>query len=259
LLKDANTRRDNTMPPPQEPGALLGHPFSYLDEEQRRWLAPLSPTERLGRRIYYSVNRLFMRILFGTRRERALRLPSAPFLLCPNHTSSLDVPAIAATLDYDTLAAIRWAGRRGAVLRNPLRRFVNRLAGTVPVDRDITALAVAGAVVQQGSALGWFPEGTRTTTGELQEFKPGIGSILYYLRMLAVPVYIDGAFEAWPPTKKLPRRLTKVAVRFGKPLVPDEFLDPQWDEEAAVVRLTEELRRRVEELRDKGHSSASSL
>lgn len=231
---------------------LIDRPLEHLDAMQRRWLEPLGLFLSGLRAVLFGINRLVMRALFGTRVTGLENVPDGAFLLCPNHTSSLDPGAILSVLDYRTACQLRWAGRRGAVLSNPFRRFANRLAGTIPLDRDLSALAVGAAALKEGYSLGWFPEGTRTTTGELQEFKPGVGMLMAMLGTPAVPVYIDGAYEAWPPTRKLPRRFCHIEVRFGEPLVPRDFVREEWDEETAIDRLTEELRRRVEELRDRG-------
>ena len=231
---------------------LIDRPIEHLDATQRRWLKPLGIVAGGLRAILFGINRLVMRMLFGARAIGLEHLPDGTFLLCPNHTSSLDPAAILSLIDYRTARQLRWAGRRGAVLTNPFRRFANRLAGTIPLDRDLSALAVGAAALREGYSLGWFPEGTRTTTGEMREFKPGVGMLMATLGTPAVPVYIHGAFEAWPPTRKLPRKLCRIEVRFGPPLLPRDFVQDEWDEQTAIDKLTEELRRRVKELGDRG-------
>ncbi|WP_442482715.1 lysophospholipid acyltransferase family protein [Aeoliella sp. SH292] len=236
---------------------LIANPHKHLDTTQRRWLAPLGVVERVGRSMAYWVAVAIMRLGFGSRAVGLDNLPSGTFVLCPNHTSSLDAAAILSVIDQRLAYRIRWAGRRGAVLRSPFRRFANRLAGTVPLSRDLSALAVGSAILKQENVLGWFPEGTRTTTGELQDFKPGIGMLMHQLDVPAVPVFIAGAFEAWPPSSSLPRKLSQVEVRFGEPLVPSNFVESHWDDEQAIRELTEELRRRVAQLENSNSTSAT--
>jgi 1-acyl-sn-glycerol-3-phosphate acyltransferase len=55
-----------------------------------------------------------------------------------------------------------------------------------------------------GNLLLLFPEGTRSTTGELGEFKPGIGVMLAGT-IPVVPRYIGGAFLALPKGSRFPR------------------------------------------------------
>ncbi len=56
-----------------------------------------------------------------------------------------------------------------------------------------------------GNVLLLFPEGTRSTTGELGEFKSGIGLMLAGTQVPIVPCYLDGTFRAWPKGSWFPR------------------------------------------------------
>lgn len=227
---------------------LMNEPRQHLDEVQLQWLKPLSWWQRVLRGVLYWTSRLVMRMFYQTRAVGLEHLPGGQFILCPNHASSLDAAAILSVLPQDVAYSLRWAGRRGAVLKSPFRRLFNRLAGTIPLDRDLSALAVGAVALEEGNRLGWFPEGTRTTTGELQDFKPGIGMLLIKFRVPAVPVYIDGAYDAWPPDRKFPRKLGRIEIRIGEPLRPEKFAQDEWDEETAIDKLTEELERRVKQL-----------
>jgi long-chain acyl-CoA synthetase len=234
----------------------LRDPFSHLDAVQRQWLRPLGFLGRWCQRRLYDANRIVMRSFFRLDASGDSHLPlQSPFILTPNHTSSLDAPAIAAAMEYDMLSHTRWAGRKGAVLRNPIRKSINRLAQTVPVDRDSSALAVAAAVLQRGENLVWFPEGTRTTDGRLQEFQPGIGILMFYLSVPAVPVWIDGAYEALPPHHKLPRWRSPIHVRFGPPLLPETIIDHNDNVTSQVKLLVRTLQGRVASLAQDGFTA----
>jgi len=56
-----------------------------------------------------------------------------------------------------------------------------------------------------GNGLLLFPEGTRSTTGELGEFKSGIGLLLAGSQVPVVPCYLEGAYRAWPKGSWFPR------------------------------------------------------
>jgi 1-acyl-sn-glycerol-3-phosphate acyltransferase len=55
-----------------------------------------------------------------------------------------------------------------------------------------------------GTILIIFPEGTRSTTGEVGEFKSGIGALVAGRDVEIVPCFIDGSFRAWPKGKRFP-------------------------------------------------------
>jgi 1-acyl-sn-glycerol-3-phosphate acyltransferase len=55
-----------------------------------------------------------------------------------------------------------------------------------------------------GTILIIFPEGTRSTTGEVGEFKSGIGALVAGKDVAVVPCFIDGSFRAWPKGRRIP-------------------------------------------------------
>jgi len=67
-----------------------------------------------------------------------------------------------------------------------------------------------------GTVLIIFPEGTRSTTGEINEFKSGVGALVAGKDVAVVPCFIDGSFKAWPKGKRLPRPC-KVRLLIGEP------------------------------------------
>ena len=67
-----------------------------------------------------------------------------------------------------------------------------------------------------GTILIIFPEGTRSTTGEIREFKSGIGALVAGRDVIVVPCFIDGSFKAWPKGWRLPRP-RKVRLIVGSP------------------------------------------
>ena len=79
-------------------------------------------------------------------------------------------------------------------------------------------------------AAGWhvllFPEGTRSVTGEIGTFRPGVGLLAAHSGCNVLPVRIVGTADVLPKGSSRPHR-ARVEVRFGAPLriEPDE--DPR--------------------------------
>jgi 1-acyl-sn-glycerol-3-phosphate acyltransferase/long-chain acyl-CoA synthetase len=67
-----------------------------------------------------------------------------------------------------------------------------------------------------GNILILFPEGTRTATGQIGEFKPGIGLLVAGRSVPVVPCHLDGAFKAWPKGKIWPRPY-RLQLQIGTP------------------------------------------
>ena len=86
----------------------------------------------------------------------------------------------------------------------------------------LEALRSCYFVLQHGKGLCYFPEGLRSSIGEVGKFKKGFGVLAKVTGAKLVPVAIEGAHEAWPSTVKYPQR-RPIRVRFGKPLLPEDL------------------------------------
>lgn len=141
-------------------------------------------------------------------------------ILAANHSSLLDPPLLG--------CAIRWRVvhylAKDALFRGLLGWLLPRL-GTVPLDRsrgDVAALRRAIGILQNGGALGLFPEGTRSSDGRLQPAKSGVGFLVARARVPVVPAWLRGTREALPKGARWPR-FRPVAVEYGRPITPDEI------------------------------------
>lgn len=65
-------------------------------------------------------------------------------------------------------------------------------------------------------------------------------------RARILPTAIEGAFAAWPKWRKCPRP-GRIAVRFGVPITPDEYLS--LDEDAFLGLVEDRVRECLWELR----------
>jgi long-chain acyl-CoA synthetase len=221
-----------------------------LTPEQERWLQPRGPVERALARTLLAINRWLMRAVFRVRAEGLGHLPRhGPYLITPNHESYLDPLALCAVLSWEQLRDLYWAGWVGLLFRGPLTRLFSRVFQVLPVDpeRGLTStLALGRAVLERGHPLVWFPEGGRSTDGRLQPFLPGVALLLERTGAPAVPVWIEGTFEAWPPGQRLPRP-HPVSIRIGPPLAIAD-LEPDGDDGDRHRRIAERLRAQVKEL-----------
>ena len=94
-----------------------------------------------------------------------------------------------------------------------------------------------------GTILIIFPEGTRSTTGEVGEFKSGIGALVAGRDVTVVPCFIDGSFQAWPKGKRFPRP-RKVRLVVG---TPRNYGDRRTDKND-ICAIAAELRDAVNQL-----------
>jgi long-chain acyl-CoA synthetase len=228
----------------------LAQPEEILDEKQKRWLEPLGPAAIASARFFFGLNKTLMRVLFRVSAEGLEHLPArGQWVLAPNHASHLDPFAIAAVLDWSRLCETYWAAWTGFAFKNPLLRLGSRLGKVFPVEPTRAArssLAFGAIVLKNEKNLVWFPEGERSATGELQDFKPGIGMLLEKFGTPVVPVFIHGSHAALPRGRLIPRP-ARIRIIFGAPLDPAE-LQRQGEGDQPHQRIASALHDRVAEL-----------
>jgi 1-acyl-sn-glycerol-3-phosphate acyltransferase len=192
---------------------------------------------------------LYLRIAHRLTVEGRENLPPPPFVLVANHASHLDALVLMAVLRGT-------AARRAHALAAGELFFGNTAAAlfsayglsALPVWRGRTgrhALATLRARLSEDSLVYvLFPEGTRTRDGLMKPFQPGLGALVSATTVPVVPAFIAGAFQAWPPQRRWPRR-GRVRVRIGRPFLCTDLFDTPagWaqaaaDAEAAVRALS---------------------
>ena len=66
-----------------------------------------------------------------------------------------------------------------------------------------------------------YPEGTRTVTGKMSEFKQGIGMLAVEMKVPIVPVKVENTMKMLPRNKFWPR-FALAKLKIGKPLMIKE-------------------------------------
>jgi 1-acyl-sn-glycerol-3-phosphate acyltransferase len=150
-----------------------------------------------------------------------------PLLVASNHLSNAD-PII---LEAAFPRPLFFVGK-SELFRNPFFRWVLHRFGGIPVERgtpDRAAIRRARAVLDQGIALGIYPEGVRSKTVALLRGHSGAGLIALQSKAPVLPVAIYGT-EFFPVNGEVPPRLSKslprgVTVHFGTPFHVPERVD----------------------------------
>jgi 1-acyl-sn-glycerol-3-phosphate acyltransferase len=113
----------------------------------------------------------------------------------------------------------------------------------IPIQRDglgLSGLKETLRRLRDGELVLVFPEGTRTVDGEVTTLKPGFCALARRAQVPLVPVGIDGAYEAWPRDRSLPRPVP-IFVHIGPAISPSKF--PQLSDAELVALLEQAIRR----------------
>jgi long-chain acyl-CoA synthetase len=154
------------------------------------------------------------------------QLREGGYILCPNHTSYLDGFLVAAAMP-PRLRTRLFSQGYSRYFDIPVLQTLIRLIRVIPVDSArnvVAAMQVSSYILRHGQILCVFPEGSRSPSGELGEFKKGVAILARELKVNLVPVYIQGTHEAWPPGAALPRP-HPVRVVFGREHSWEELRD----------------------------------
>ncbi len=139
---------------------------------------------------------------------------------CVNHASNVEPPIL-----YMALAALHPRLRilyKAQIHKLPVLGRAFDIAGFVPIERrsprrSMQAILQAAAAVRAGNSFLVFPEGTRSRTGALLPFKPGVFLIAARAGAPIVPVAIQGTRDAMRKGSPVVRPVT-VSVRIGAPI-----------------------------------------
>ncbi len=189
---------------------------------------------------------LFLRVMYRLKCVRVQNVPThGPVLMVANHQSFFDPPIVATGIRHrqtDFLA------RGGLFTFKPFGWLIKQLNST-PIKQgagDAGAMKATIAKISEGKMMLVFPEGSRTSTGEMDTFQRGIAVLLKRADCQVVPVGIAGAFDVWPRSKKLPRIFTKrVVVCYGNPIDSNQLMENGTDE--AISFLYEQVESLVSE------------
>ncbi len=211
--------------------------------------AETRPRKRLLWRFGWNLCLFTMRTLYREHRSGRTNMPDAgPVLIVSNHQSHLDPVAIGMCVTRRETHFVA----RDSLFKIPLFGALIRAYNAIPIKRGEGDAAGVRSVLDRlatGAAVLVFPEGTRTRDGRTAPFKRGVVLLIKRSRCPVVPAAVEGAFDAWPRSRKLPLVWGKrIGASLGEPIPHDELLADGPD--AAMERLHREIEAMRLSLRD---------
>ena len=153
-----------------------------------------------------------IRLIFGIKSFGEENIPTdRGVIICANHTALFDVIVMSAASDVQ----IRYMAKK-ELFSVPVIGSLVKALGAFPVDRkggDVAALRKTVAMLEEGNAVGIFPQGTRHAHENPRgtEVRHGVGLIAYRAKCDVVPVYIKTKNNHVRPFKK-------TELHFGEPI-----------------------------------------
>ncbi|MFD0788896.1 lysophospholipid acyltransferase family protein [Microbacterium insulae] len=164
------------------------------------------------------------RLVYRPRIEGRDNVPKAgPVIFASNHMSFIDSIAIpvaaprpvhflAKASYFDGTGFTGWASREffTAIGAIPVKRGAGQAA--------LDALDQQRMLLEQGSAVALYPEGTRSLDGRLYKGRTGVAFLALQTGAPVVPVGLIGTDKVMPVGAKRPSLKHRVTVKFGEPL-----------------------------------------
>jgi len=202
----------------------------------------------VGRRMFYRCMRLICRMIavvtFGLRTEgRHHLIFEGGGMLLSTHQSLMD-PVLVGIVSNRRLNYLA----RKTLFKNSAFAFLIRVLDAIEIDRERGGLAGLREMlkrIQAGELVLMFPEGTRTSDGQVAEVKPGFIPVARRSQAPIIPIAIVGAYDCLPKGEKLPAR-KPIAVVVGEPMLAESYMS------MTDAVLMEELNQRLRKLHARG-------
>lgn len=169
----------------------------------------------------------------------------SPAVVICNHQSHLDLLAVLSLTPKLVILTNDW------VWKDPLYGYIIRNTGFLPVSSGLDAIMPKlEELVSQGYSIAVYPEGTRSSDGDIGRFHQGAFYIARTLRADMVPAIIYGASRALPKHREVLHRWP-IFFEIGERLSPDDLdsLGETLKQQASAMRNS--YRRRYSEIADK--------
>jgi long-chain acyl-CoA synthetase len=223
--------------------AVQAPPILELPPDPPAW-----PRQRLARSLRRLIQRLLVfpahRLLVSDFRVQGaghLDRVDGPCLLIANHSSHVDTLSILRALPEERRATTTIAAAADYFFRNRILASLMALSlNLFPFSRRGNireSLEFCGDLVDCGWSVLIYPEGTRSTTGELLDFKQGIGLLATGLKIPVVPIGVVGGHAILSKGRQFPRR-GPVTLTIGAPIT----IDPESAPDQVTRRLEDSVR-----------------
>jgi len=154
-----------------------------------------------------------------------------PFIVIANHSSHLDASLVLGALPRRLSKHVATGAAADYFFDKRLKGMTTSLFfNAYPVERKgaRTHKGLTGRLLDAGIPLLIFPEGTRSRTGAMGQFKPGVAGLSISRGVPCIPMALVGAFAAWPYNRSVPpTNHPHIHVVIGHPLtaLPGETVE----------------------------------
>lgn len=164
------------------------------------------------------------------------------YVIVSNHQSLADIPLIA-HLEVDA----KWLAK-AELFKVPFFGWMMRSGGHIGVERgdrrkSAQALLQCARVLKKGISVLFFPEGTRTRTGEVLPFNDGPFQLAIREKVPVLPLAVEGSGSALPRATWIFRGTQDIYLSVLEPVSPEGFSEPAAMRDAVRAMISAEVHR----------------
>lgn len=164
--------------------------------------------------------------LLRTKYEGQTNIPfHTNFIVAANHSSHLDMGLTKMALGDAGQDLVALAAADYFFDTKYKRAYMENFTNLVPMERSGSlrqSLRHARSFLERGYNALIFPEGTRSMTGKMADFKPVIGYLALAARVGILPMYLQGTYEAFPKGSTI-LKSRDVGARVGRLISIEEL------------------------------------
>ncbi len=194
------------------------HAFLNADSSDQKL-----PQGNIGTSLLLKSSYLFFKVYNRLQITGKENIPAnGPMIIAPNHQSYLDGALLAAGLPMKILRNSYFYATEDHV-QGSLRKTYADHSNIILMERGNLrdSILKLAEVLKQGKNVIIFPEGSRSRTGRLTDFKKTFAILSRELQVPILPVCIKGAFEALPRSRHFISP-NKIEVEYLKPIIPND-------------------------------------
>ena len=145
------------------------------------------------------------------------------YIFASNHTSLIDIPLLLIAVNRYTVFIAK-----SELSKIPIFKSILDRAGFIFVDRKNNDSAVKSMnnlmddIKKIPRSVAIFPEGTRTSDGELLPFKKGAAIFAINTNIPVIPVAISGTYS-WSKKKLFDISQSVISFEFGEPITTENY------------------------------------
>jgi 1-acyl-sn-glycerol-3-phosphate acyltransferase len=165
------------------------------------------------------------------------------YIFAANHASLIDIPLLLVAVNRYTVFIAK-----SELSKIPIFKSILDMAGFIFVDRKNNDNAVKSMnnlmddIKKIPRSVAIFPEGTRTSDGELLSFKKGAAIFAINTDIPVIPVAISGTFS-WSKKKLFDMSQSVISFEFGEPIVTENYSFDDRD------HLTERIKTKIKNMK----------